>query len=401
MGVGDWFSGLCFNVVHRNNLVYNTCWEDPRLDRVALELGPTDTIAMITSAGCNALDYALQGPKRIHCIDVNPRQNALLEFKIAGIRKLAYDDFYKLFGNGRHPAANEIYRDTLRQELSRRAQKYWDKHIKFFSGNDPRPSFYFHGTSGMLAWVINKYIDRVAKVRPDVDRLLASKTLDEQRALYAEMHDRFWKGFLRWFLGKDLTLSFLGVPRPQRQQIDRTYDGGVRQFIQDRIEAVFTKIPLKDNYFWHVYLTGHYTPECSPEYLKPDNFAKLKGGLVDHVRPHTSTLLEFLTKHKGHISRFVLLDHMDWLSTHRQPVLAAQWQMLLEKAAPKTRILFRSGGLTVDFIDPIEVTVAGKTKKLGDLLRYNKPLADELHVKDRVHTYGSFYIADLEGAAAH
>ena len=35
MGVGDWFSGLCFNVVHRNNLVYNTCWEDPRLDRVA------------------------------------------------------------------------------------------------------------------------------------------------------------------------------------------------------------------------------------------------------------------------------------------------------------------------------------------------------------------------------
>ena len=46
-------------------------------------------------------------------------------------------------------------------------------------------------------------------------------------------------------------------------------------------------------------LTGRYTPECSPEYLKPDNFAKLKGGLVDAVRPHTSTLLEFLTKHRG------------------------------------------------------------------------------------------------------
>ena len=27
-----------FDLVHRNNLVYNTCWEDPRLDRAALDL---------------------------------------------------------------------------------------------------------------------------------------------------------------------------------------------------------------------------------------------------------------------------------------------------------------------------------------------------------------------------
>jgi hypothetical protein len=29
-----------FNFVHRHNLVYNTCWEDPRIDRAALGLGP-------------------------------------------------------------------------------------------------------------------------------------------------------------------------------------------------------------------------------------------------------------------------------------------------------------------------------------------------------------------------
>jgi S-adenosylmethionine-diacylglycerol 3-amino-3-carboxypropyl transferase len=32
---------------------------------------------------------------------------------------------------------------------------------------------------------------------------------------------------------------------------------------------------------------------------------------------------------------------------------------------------------------------------VGDLLNYHRPLAAELHAKDRVHTYGSFYIADL------
>ncbi len=50
-----------FNLIHTSNLVYNTCWEDPRLDRVAMALRPTDEVLVITSAGCNALDYCLGG----------------------------------------------------------------------------------------------------------------------------------------------------------------------------------------------------------------------------------------------------------------------------------------------------------------------------------------------------
>ncbi|MFG0296509.1 MAG: DUF3419 family protein, partial [Maioricimonas sp. JB045] len=85
-----------FNLIHKNNLVYNTCWEDPRLDHVALELGPDDNVLVITSAGCNALDYALAGPNRVYAVDMNPRQNALLELKLAGIRNLDYDTFFEL-----------------------------------------------------------------------------------------------------------------------------------------------------------------------------------------------------------------------------------------------------------------------------------------------------------------
>ena len=50
-----------FHAVHRNNLLYNTCWEDPALDRIALKLTSTDRLLVITSAGCNALDYLLAG----------------------------------------------------------------------------------------------------------------------------------------------------------------------------------------------------------------------------------------------------------------------------------------------------------------------------------------------------
>ena len=82
--VQDWI----FRQVHHRNLVYNTCWEDPRCDRKLLELGPGSRVVMITSAGCNALEYLLDGPERIHCVDVNPRQNALLHLKQALFEKV-------------------------------------------------------------------------------------------------------------------------------------------------------------------------------------------------------------------------------------------------------------------------------------------------------------------------
>ena len=54
-----------FNAVYGRSLVYNTCWEDPAVDRRALSITPDDTILAITSAGCNILDYALCAPRRI------------------------------------------------------------------------------------------------------------------------------------------------------------------------------------------------------------------------------------------------------------------------------------------------------------------------------------------------
>ena len=90
-----------FSQVHGGNLIYNTCWEDPRLDREMLRLGPDSRVVMITSAGCNALDYLLDGPAEIHAVDMNPRQNALLELKASAIRNLDYERFYKMFGEGR------------------------------------------------------------------------------------------------------------------------------------------------------------------------------------------------------------------------------------------------------------------------------------------------------------
>lgn len=301
MSVMDWFSRRMFSLVHGNNLVYNTCWEDPRLDRAALELGPHDSVLVITSAGCNALDYVLTDPAHVYAVDMNPRQNALLELKIAGIKQLDYEDFFAMFGLGRLPRVREIYEQNLRKLLSPWSQNYWDKHVKFFD-NDRR-SFYFRGTSGSFARVINLYIDRICKVRPQIEALLNAANIDEQRQIYYdEVHDRFWSRSMRFAMNRDTTLSMVGVPKAQRRQVESQYDGGIVKFVQDCVEAVFAHLPLADNYFWRVYLSGHYTPSCCPEYLKQENFARLQGGLAERVSVHTNSVQGFLEQHDCSLS---------------------------------------------------------------------------------------------------
>lgn len=52
----------------------------------------------------------------------------------------------------------------------------------------------------------------------------------------------------------------------------------------------------------------------------------------------------------------------------------------------------------MDYVNPIQVQVAGKNQRVGDVLHYHLDRAAELHQRDCVHTYCSFYIADLATA---
>jgi S-adenosylmethionine-diacylglycerol 3-amino-3-carboxypropyl transferase len=393
MAIFDWISRRVFNAVHRNNLVYNTCWEDPRLDREALRIGPEDEILVITSAGCNALDYALCGPRHVHAVDMNPRQNALLDLKQAGIRGLEFEDFFRMFGTGRLPGVRRVYEQKLRGQLPAWSQSFWDRKIGWF--DDPGRSFYFRGTSGFFAKLAKFYTDKVIKVRPHLDRLLDAEDLAEQRHIYENhLRDKFGTA-LRFALNRDTTMSMLGVPRAQRRQIEATYSGDLAQFIQDCLEGVFVGLPMKDNYFWRLYMTGSYTRGCCPEYLVAENFARLKAGLVDRVTTHTNSVQGFLEQHDRPVTRFVLLDHMDWLSDRFFPLLESEWQAIVDRAAPRARLIWRSGGFNTDFLDQVRVNVGGRTQGTREILDYDPALAARLHPLDRVHTYGSFHIAEL------
>lgn len=389
-------NSVLFNLVHKNNLIYNTCWEDPRIDREALELNSASTVAMITSAGCNALDYVLAGAGKIHTVDLNPKQNALLELKLAAARGLSYDEFFEWFGNGKFYKAERVYQQELRKFLSPSAQAIWDGQIKYFSGSGWRPSFYFHGTSGFFARLVNFYLDNIVCARELMNLFLGATNLSVQRTIYyQQLKPVFWTKLIQWLVSRDVTLALLGVPLAQRKQVEQYSHNGIRGFIESCLDQVFGNIPFQDNYFWRVYLTGRYSKSCCPQYLTKEGYTTLREGGWEKITIHTKSMSEFLNGTKDEISHFVLLDHMDWLNTHLKPELEIEWQAIFNRAREGARIIWRSGGREVDFVDGIKVMLRGRPTLVGKCLQYNHEKAKMLHERDRVHTYGSFYIADV------
>jgi S-adenosylmethionine-diacylglycerol 3-amino-3-carboxypropyl transferase len=385
-----------FGALYARSLVYNCCWEDPAVDRLALNLQPDDTLLVITSAGCNALDYALLAPRRVHAVDANPRQTALLELKIAGIRRLEFSDFFLVFGAGRHPRFHEAYCDMLRADLFPFARAYWDKHGSWFCQPDERDTFYYFGLSGTFARAFRGYLRLRPRLREGLGILLAARSLNEQRAAYDErVEPVLWGRHLDWALSRQLTMNMLGVPHPQRREVERQHVDGIPGFIREAIRYVGRQIPIWTNYFWQLYLRGSYTRACCPEYLKRESFLALKAGLVERIVPQTSTVTEFLQHASERFSKFVLLDHMDWMSSFQPAALVEEWDAILARAARRARIIFRSAHAEPDYLAPLRVRIGSEEQPLMRLLKFHPELAHALALRDRVHTYAGFHIADL------
>jgi S-adenosylmethionine-diacylglycerol 3-amino-3-carboxypropyl transferase len=373
-----------FNRVHGGNLVYNTCWEDPRLDRQMLKLQPDSRLVMITSAGCNALDYLLDGPAGIHSVDMNPRQNALLQLKIAMIERGDHEELFKLFGHGAHPQF-ELLLAEMKGRLHPFASRYWQSKSHYFRSTRLNPSFYYQGTAGQFAWLALQTFRRGSgKVRDWLAALQHATSLEEQRELYERVRPALWNGVVIWLLRQPMAMTMLGVPRSQLRMIEAHFKGGITGFIQSKLEHVLTRVPFQDNYFWRVYMTGRYTRECCPNYLKAQYLSELSG-TVGRIGIHSTTIANFLRENPGSYTHYVLLDHQDWLVAHQPQALEEEWRLILENSRPGTSILMRSASPVIDFIPGFAMR----------RLRPDASLAGRLHLQDRVGTYGCTFLAHV------
>lgn len=373
-----------FKSIHRNHLIYNTCWEDPRIDRQLLKLEGNNKVVMITSAGCNALDYLLDSPAEIHAIDINPRQNALLQLKLKLIEHTSFADLFATFGLGAHRDFKTLYNSSLRKHLPDYAQEFWDNNLHYFNVTGLKKSFYYYGTSGNVAWIISQYFRSNKKLKIYMHQLLEAQNLAEQKQIYSKIEPELWNAFSQWLMKHPVVMAMLGVPRPQIQLIDKHYPGGLCGYIRDNLRRVTTEILISDNYFWRVYLTGSYTSTCCPSYLKPEHFDQLRAS-TSKIHSYNCTIAEFLKRHPGPYSHFVLLDHQDWMARHDPQALQEEWRLILKNSQRGSKILMRSASAEINYFpSPVKSAV-----------RFFPELTTKLHQTDRVGTYGSLYLAEV------
>ncbi|MEZ4657873.1 MAG: BtaA family protein [Caldilineaceae bacterium] len=374
-----------FRKIHSSSLIYNACWEDPRIDRQLMALDSQSKVVMLTSAGCNVLDYLLDSPAQIHAVDVNPHQNALLELKLATIQQASHNALFALFGQGKHTDAPAII-ESLSPHLSQATYEFWQRKAYYFEPPKNRGSFYYCGSSGKVAWFFRNYYLRVRRsLRDGITHLLDSTTLAEQQQHYASVEAAMWDRATSWLTKQPVVMAMLGVPRAQMQLMHRGPEQSIQGYVTESMRRVFTQIPMQDNYFWRVYLTGQYTQACCPNYLKPENFALLRRN-AGRVFPHTMSMADFLRRHPGRYSHFVLLDHQDWMAAHAPEALKQEWRLILQNSRPGAKILMRSASPELDFLPPVA----------REALQFYPELSEPLHQTDRVGTYASLHFAEVK-----
>jgi betaine lipid synthase len=146
---------------------------------------------------------------------MNPCQGHLLELKLAAIQCLEYDDFFALFGKGRHANFRGLLDSKLAPHLSSGAYQFWRTNVNSFSS-----SFYMRGYSGW-ALRLTGFIFRIAGVSKDIQTLCTADTLEQQ--------EEIWRRKLRPVLLNPLVVALLknpvfcwnalGVPLNQRKML--------------------------------------------------------------------------------------------------------------------------------------------------------------------------------------
>jgi len=320
-----------------------------------------------------------------------------VELKLAAIKILDFDTFWKLFGEGVLPEFSTKYYPRLRDGLSPQSQQYWDAKSFYFDGTGMKRSFYWRGTCGTMAWCLSWYCRLVPGLGNALDALFDASDLDQQKVIYDKfVAPRLWNQLVSKLIRSELYLSWTGIPQPQQKLLASTAGehATIGAWIKAQIDYVFTQLPASDNYFWRVYFYGRYIKECCPDYLKEENFEILKSR-VERISITTDTITGFLNKNPHlNISTFVLLDHMDWMA-EKPELLEEEWAAILKVATENAQVLWRSAAEDSTFVLDTKVTCKGKETSLSDVIKMDLDIPARLHQLDRVHTYTSMHVGSI------
>lgn len=308
--------------------------EDPRVELEALHPGSTDRVVVVSSGGCTALSLLGAGAAEVHAVDTNRTQNHLVELKAVAVRELTRGQAIGFLGGSAMSAANRLsLYGKLRQHLGIEAAVYWDGRADAVARG-----VIDAGVSERFIRLVCSVVRRVVHNPKRVDRMLACRTLEEQRALFeGEWNTRGWRALFAILLNR-WSMSRAYDPRFFAKVGRANFAEHFRQLANHAL----TEVPVADNYFLHQMFTGHYPVEQTegvPPYLGERGFAEIAGRkgqllLVDgSITDHLRTLPD------RSVNAFALSNVCEWLDEREIAALFAEVERV---AAPGARVVFRN-----------------------------------------------------------
>ena len=288
-----------------SRVLYSQCWEDPQLDRIALNIRKDDVVFSITSGGCNLLSFLIDDPKEIIALDLNPHQNNLLELKMAAFKSLPYDKMLCFLGvRNCSESCREYMYDTMSFLLTPQARKYWDSNseqVRKGIIHCGRYEDYMKLLRNLLGLIVSK---------ETMEELFNTDSPEERRLLF----DKKWNN-LRWKIFTKVLLS--------RRTMSLLFDKAFFRYLEDdfsfgahfaeKVRRALTVLPVRENYFLRYILFGNYDESYLPPYLRRENFELIRDRL-DRVKIVTDSCGNFFRTLPGNsISGFNFTNIFEWI----------------------------------------------------------------------------------------
>jgi hypothetical protein len=239
------------------------------MDHRVFKLTEKDHVLTIASAGCNVLDYIIEGAM-VTAVDFNSCQIALTELKKVAILNLEFDDFFEIFGKSNMRLLREVYSTKLRPHLSEASASFWDTGIYSIK------SFMYSGTSGNMSWFIFRVLFPLFGLDFIRQELEKGCTKENLQKLITERS--YSIRAIAW-LADNIFLRggccFAGVP--ERQMALGLHRPNNLAMVIERV--LFSTDLVNDNYFYAGYFLGYYQRNNCPRYLEKGNFDAMKRNL--------------------------------------------------------------------------------------------------------------------------
>jgi S-adenosylmethionine-diacylglycerol 3-amino-3-carboxypropyl transferase len=324
-------SNKSVNQVQLHKLIFTMNWEDPISDYQALKIQAGDRMMTITSGGCNTLSFLLFDPKEIHAVDINPSQSFLLEMKIAAMRRLNFEHYLSFLGLQNSMDRIRIY-NTFRGDLSGDARSFWDQNLRMIE-----KGFLMNGRYEKFVKLAGHGMTFI-QGRKRINGLFSEKNLEEQKKFYS----LYWNK-PRTKLMFDLFFNKYVLAKRGLKADYFHFDDGSDSFSESfckRFRKALSEIPVKGNYFLHLYLKGCYrSTEEVPDYLLERNFSTIKSRLdrikiiSDDAKIWLSTMPDNFLNCFGLSNICELMNASDTLRFFRE---------VYRTACPGARICFRN-----------------------------------------------------------